>query len=87
MALKCSHCPQSFCGFCYGHAGTWQESHAHVCTCVRNPRENFYAESEQVWRELMRLRRIRLAEGIIAQRPALNPTECILIRSEYSKLL
>jgi len=66
MCLKCNHCPQSFCAFCYNFASDWTSTHYHVRHCRENPRENYFAESEAVWRRLMRDRRLRLLDVIIA---------------------
>ena len=66
LCLKCNHCPICFCGFCYQYAGSWNDTHVHVRHCPMNPRENYFAESEEIWRGLMRVRRQRLGEAIIA---------------------
>ena len=66
LCLKCNHCPICFCGFCYKFAGSWNDTHVHVRHCPMNPRENYFAESEEIWRGLMRVRRQRLGEAIIA---------------------
>jgi hypothetical protein len=66
MCLKCNHCPKAFCGFCYEFSGDWRDTHDHVRHCARNPRVNYFVESEAVWNALMRVRRLEIGERIIA---------------------
>jgi hypothetical protein len=69
LCLKCNHCPRAFCGFCYEYAGNWSDTHAHVRQCARNPRVNYFVESEAVWNQLMRQRRMEIGERIISVSP------------------
>lgn len=66
MALECSNCPSYVCGFCYLYAGNRNDCHSHVRQCKSNPRENYFAESEAIWRDLMVKRRKNIAKEIIA---------------------
>jgi hypothetical protein len=80
LCLRCSHCPSSFCGFCYRFAGDWTATHSHVRACPLNPRRNYFVESEGVWRNLMRERKTRIVEAIIASSGA-EPHEVEMIRA------
>jgi len=86
MCLKCYNCPQSFCAFCYDFASDWTSTHAHVRNCAMNPRENYFAKSESDWRQLMRERRVRIAEEIIGL-SMLNNEEREFVRSKIILLL
>ena len=86
--LKCSSCPQTFCGFCYEFAGDWGSTHDHVRHCKRNPRVNYFVESEVVWRGLMRERRLRLAEERIGREGGgLSPEQIDYIREKINLYL
>jgi hypothetical protein len=65
MALKCSHCPQAFCGYCYAYGGNWADTHTHARNCTKNPRTNYFVESEAVWRDLMEGRKLEIVEAIL----------------------
>jgi hypothetical protein len=66
LCLKCNHCPKAFCGFCYQYSGDWRDTHDHVRHCSKNPRVNYFVESEAVWHDLMRARRMEIGDRIIA---------------------
>ena len=87
MVLKCNHCPQSFCGFCYNYADNWTETHIHVRQCAQNSRENYFVESEEIWHNLMRQRRIGLAEAVLSSHTALTSVQIAFIREQYALLL
>lgn len=66
MSLKCSGCPLDVCGFCFDYANDRQATHKHVRSeCPKNPRENYFAESEAVWRQLMKTRRLGIAVKLV----------------------
>jgi len=67
MALECRNCPEFFCGFCYTFGcGDRSETHEHVRNCTKNPRNNYFVESEAVWRMLMERRKLEIVESILA---------------------
>ena len=66
LCLTCNHCNCNFCGFCYNYAGNRTDAHIHVRKCSMNPRENYYVESEEIWNDLMKERRRKIASAIIA---------------------
>jgi Zn-finger nucleic acid-binding protein len=65
MCLVCNHCASSFCAFCYKFSGSWTDTHAHVRQCNANPRQNYFAESETAWNDLMKERRQKLGKAVI----------------------
>jgi hypothetical protein len=88
MCLKCNFCPHAFCGFCYKFGSDWRSTHEHVRHCPLNPRENYFVESEAIWRQLMRARRLAISESIIAAAPrALTAEELSQVRNEVLRLL
>jgi len=80
LCLRCSHCPNCFCGFCYRFASDWRSTHDHLHECPLNPRKNYFVESEAVWRELMRARKDRIIEAIISS-SGVESYEAEMIRS------
>lgn len=86
MALYCNHCPQKFCGFCYKFAGNSNETHYHVRHCSVNPRQNYFAESEEIWRDVMKRRKRGIMDALIEQ-SNLNNTQKNAVRSKIASLL
>ncbi len=87
MALKCSHCPSYFCGFCYLYAGNWDDTHQHVRKCKSNPRQNVYAESEDIWKSLMRDRKWKKVREVYAKYASLTSGQKELLDKELSEYI